>query len=342
MIKIEKFGTLASGEAVTRYTLVNENGTALSVLDYGATVQSLLYKDRDICVGFDRAADYDHNAAYLGATVGRVAGRFTDSSFPFRGKTYHVTHTSKDPALHGGTDGFSFRFWKAEVIEPGKDPSMRFSLISPDGDMGFPGDMRVSVIFTLTEEDVWRLEYEADSSSDTVVNLTNHIYFNFDGFDGEDVRPTLATIHADHVLELAPSLLPSGELIAVEGTAFDFRREKSLLAAMEQSHPMIEAAEGLDVNFCLGEEGTFRHAATMRSEKSGIGVHCYTDMPGLQVYMANYLHFRNGKGGALYQYQGVCMETQRYPDAPNHPNFPDITLRAGDTFRTITEYRFFS
>lgn len=341
MIKIENFGTLATGERVLRYTLVNQNGTSLSVLNYGATVQSLVYKGKDVCVGFEDAADYDHNEAYLGATVGRVAGRLTNSCFPFGGDVCRI-QCKEGNALHGGDDGFSFRFWNVDVIEASDDPSIRFSLVSPDGDMGFPGEIAVSVVFTLTEEDVWRLEYEAVSDKDTVVNLTNHMYFNFDGYDGEDVRNTLVTIHADRFLRLSEDLLPSGETPDVEGTAFDFRSEKSLQAALDRSHPMLEAAKGLDTGFCVGDEGTFRHVATMRSQNSGIGTHCYTDMPLLQVYMGNYLHFAKGKGGPLYQYQGVCMETQRYSDAPNHPEFPDITLCAGDTFRTCTEFRFFS
>ena len=345
VLSIEKsaFGVLPDGTAVEQYCLTASGGLKVSVLTYGATLRAVEFAGKDVILGYDRLEDYvNAKGSYQGATVGRYANRIAGGVFTLGGQTYDVgCNETGRGHLHGGVHGFDKKVWAASVLDEGDEPSLRLSITSADGEEGYPGRLEVSVTVTAAADNTLRLSYEAQSDKDTVLNLTNHAYFNLNGYDGGDVLDTALTIHADAITPVDDLLIPTGELLPVEGTPFDFRAGQTIGAALAASHPQLEIGGGVDHNFVLGSERAMRQAIRAVSPRSGIAVECWTDMPGVQVYTANFLGEDAGKGGVpLYRHQGFCMETQFFPDSPNHPAFPSTLLQAGETFRSVTEYRF--
>lgn len=342
MVKREPFGQ-ANGQPVERYILSGKGGLEAAVLTYGATIQALRFAGRDLVLGYDTLEGYQNAAgSYQGATIGRYANRIAEGRFMLNGVSYDVgCNEAGRGHLHGGVRGFDKKVWTAQVLDDGEEPAVRFSTEAADGEEGYPGRLQVSVTIRVTADNTLKLVYDAVSDRDTVFNPTNHAYFNLNGWDGGDVLDTQLTVYADAITLLDERLIPTGEILPVEGTVFDFRQGKAIGEAVLSSHPQIQIGGGIDQNFVLGMDCRPRHAAHAVSPRSGIAVDCTTDRPGLQVYTANGLKEQDGKGGIpLYRYQGFCLETQCFPDSPNHPEFPTTTLRAEEPFHSVTSYRF--
>ena len=336
------FGQLPCGTEVTKYTLIGNNGLTVKVLDYGATLQAIEFAGKDVLLGYENAADYvKAGGFFLGATVGRYANRIADGKFTLNGVEYNVTKNEKGiTQLHGGNVGFDKKMWKMEVIDA-PIPTLKASAFSADGEEGFPGNMDISVTFSVTDDNALHIQYAATSDKDTVANFTNHAYFNLNGFDGGDILDTEVTMDAYAYTPADERLIPTGEIRPVDGTPFDMRTPTSWGTVINSEHPEIRACDGVDHNFVFADKaGELRRAMYARSPKSGIAVTCLTDLPGIQIYTANGLTMPFGKGGPMSKYQGFCMETQLFPDSPNHPNFPSCVLKAGETFKTLTVYKF--
>lgn len=295
----------------------------MSLCDLGAAVQSLIVPDRngrfcDVVLGYDTAEEYLENGDYLGAFVGRYANRIAGAKFTLNGKEYHLTANEGKNTLHGGK-GLSKRHFEAHC----GDNSVRFEILSPDGEDGFPGNVSISVTYTLTDDNALCIDYEAVSDADTVINFTNHSYFNLKG--GGTVLSHELMINAEHYLPVDHELIPTGEKRPVSGTEFDFRT----LRPVKYGY--------YDHCFCLdGEPG-----AVLYEPESGRRMTVTTDMPGVQLYCAGGLGNRSGKGGARYgENSALCLETQFYPDSPNRPDFPSCLFKKGETFKSKTTYKF--
>lgn len=305
------------------YTIRNKNGMSVSVCDLGATVQSLTVPDRngvfcDVVLGYDTPEEYLENGDYLGAFVGRYANRIEGAAFTLNGREYHLTANEGKNTLHGGR-GLSKRRFEAHCGEN----DVRFEIFSPDGDDGFPGNVSISVTYTLTDDDALCIDYEAATDADTVINLTNHAYFNLKG--SGDVMSHELMINARHYLPVDHELIPTGEKRDVSGTDFDFRRLRPIKYGY------------YDHCFCLDGEP----CAVLYEPESGRRMTVGTDLPAVQLYCAGGLGCRRGKGGAVYgKNSGLCLETQFFPDSPNRPDFPSCLLKKGETFKSCTVYKF--
>ncbi len=332
---ISSFGRTAQGQPVRSYSIENSSGTQAVLIDYGAALQSLRFKDRrgelvDLVQGFDTVQGYENQDAYIGATVGRVANRIGGSAFSLGGREYKLFPNDGENHLHGGRKGFDKYVWQSDT---GED-FVRFSRLSPDGEEGYPGNLRVSVTYTLTEGDELHIAYEALSDADTVVNLTNHSYFNLNG--GGSVLGQQLMINARSRLELGPGLIPTGRALPVEGTPFDFCTMKPIGRDIEAEDAQLRLGGGYDHNFILS--GPL--AAEALSEDTGIRLQCFTELPGMQLYTANFLGEFCGKGGRkMGPRQAFCLETQLFPDAMNHYAFPSPVLHAGERLSHETVYK---
>lgn len=330
------FGALSTGEVVTAYRIETSLGASVTLIDYGAAVQSLLVPDArggltDVVLGYDSAAEYQRNNGHLGATIGRHGNRIGGAAFSLGGKVYQLAANNGPNHLHGGTRGFDKYLWQADC---GED-FVRFSRLSPDGEENYPGDLAVCVTYTLTGDNTLRIVYDADTSADTVVNLTNHSYFNLAG--GGSALGTELLIHAQRFTELGEGTLPTGRILPVEGTPLDFRRFKPIGRDIGADCEQLRLGGGYDHNFVLSG----RHAACARSTASGIQMDVYTDMPGVQLYSANGLSARPGKGGrVMAEYFAFCLETQLFPNAMSCYGFPSPVLRAGCHLHSETDYAF--
>ena len=331
------WGCSIFGEAVT-LRRVESDTLSFEVLDYGATLRSLRIKDAhgawaDVVLGYDSLAEYEQNDGYLGAVVGRVCNRIAGAEFELDGNRYPLYQNDGVNHLHGGKRGFDKYVWAVEELPDG----LRLTRTSPDGEEGYPGTMRASVTYRVDGVSL-RLDYEAESDRDTLCNLTNHSYFNLNG-GGSALGHTLQ-IFADAVTERTPGLIPTGVLAPVAGTKFDFSAPKPLCRDLPGTDAGSLHTDGYDDNFCLSGTG-LREAAVLTGDRSGIIMTVLTTTPGMQLYTANFLSPRTGKGGAQYQEGGaVCLETQFYPDAIHHANFPSPVLRAGSVYRETTILRF--
>ncbi len=332
--------TVKTFDGEVKEYLLQTPALEVAVLDYGATVRAIRYAGRDLCLGFDAMAGYRACDSYQGATIGRYANRIAAGKFSLNGVVYDVgCNETGRGHLHGGVSGLHQKLWRAQ-IETQSPPRVRFITALADGESGYPGAMEIVVTFSLNDSAL-KIEYAAKSDRDTVFNPTNHTYFNLNGVGGESVLSTLLQIHAAAITPVDELLIPTGEEMPVAGTAFDFNTLKPIGRDMGDPHPQLRLCGGYDHNFVLGHLRAMRHAAHAVSPVTGIGLDCYTDMPGLQLYTANFLSQPGGKGGhPLEKHGGFCLETQFFPDSPNHPQFPSAVLRAGETFSSQTEYRF--
>ena len=331
----QPFGSLADGSAVTAWTLISDDGLRAEILDYGVTIRSLTVPDRDgtpvdVVLGYDTLEEYVQNRGYVGATIGRFANRIGGASFSLNGETYTLAANDGVNHLHGGEQGFDKRIWAAEETETG----IRFSLTSPDGEEGYPGTLQVTVTVSWQGRGL-ELRYHAETDRDTILNLTNHSYFNLDGQG--TVYDQLLQLGADSFCMGGPGCLPTGELLPVAGTAMDFRTERRIGDAVDSGEPCVKLSGGYDSNFVLSSSP----AAVARSEKTGIVMTVTTDQPGVQFYSANFLTPRTGKGGAQYGLRSAfCLETQHYPDCIHHSDWPTCILRAGESFDSFTCFEF--
>ena len=352
MIEKHAFGQLADGRAVSRYRLKNKNGLSVDLLDLGGIIQSLIVPDGrggavDVVLGYDSAAEYERDDAYLGAVVGRWANRISGAAFNLNGRRRTLAANDGPNHLHGGPSGFHRRLWAAE--EGGRNEII-FSRLSPDGEEGYPGELRVSAAYALNDNDELVFSLEAESDRDTVVNLANHAYFNLSASRPpvQSADETLSRgsildhelrLKADFISEVDSALIPTGRLLPVEGTPFDFRRFKTIGRDIEADHPQIKNGRGYDHNFILGVEG--QDFAEVRSPQSGLSLILSTTLPGVQFYSGNALGRRTGKNRLIYgPRSGFCLETQLFPDSVNQPAFPSPVLRKGEIYRHRTSYKF--
>lgn len=338
-MEMQTFGVTKYGEIVTAYTLETEK-LRLRVLDRGATIQSVWVRNRngawvDVALGYDTVAEYESRDGYLGACVGRVANRLGGAAFTLNGVTYPLAKNNGNNHLHGGLRGFDQYIWQAEALEDG----IRFSRISPDGEEGYPGKLTVSVTYRVVQ-DGFQMEYDAVSDRDTLCSLTNHTYWNLTG-DGSALDHVLQ-IRADRFLENSEECLPTGKILPVEGTPFDFRQPKKIGRDIGAADVNLKNGSGYDHNFCLPETGALIRAAVLQSEKSGISIAVDTTMPGVQLYTGNFLGPWPGKGGKIYNKRdGVCLETQYYPNAMVC-DFKKPILRAGERYHHVTRHTFWA
>ncbi|MBR7032730.1 MAG: galactose mutarotase [Clostridia bacterium] len=327
---------IVGGEKVNDFT-VADGKLEVRISEYGAAVRSVVFDGTECVLGYDTVDGYVSGGSYQGATVGRYANRIGGGAFVLDGIKYELdTNENGKTTLHGGAPGFRFKILRGETVG---DSSVRFSTVSPDGEGGFPGEVRFSVTFTV-RGDALEIRYEAVSSKPTVMNFTNHSYFTL---GAENCLDTLLRVDADAFTPTDDDLIPTGETVPVDGTAFDLREAKRLGDGITSDHPQIAAEDGYDHNFCLrGEPRAFkRGAAEAFCPATGIKLVCSTDMPGLQLYTANMLNEKNGRGGRpLSPHGAFCLETQFYPNSPNEPSFPPCAVKAGEKFESVTEFAF--
>ncbi|WP_309317339.1 aldose epimerase family protein [Streptomyces salinarius] len=344
----ELFGRLADGTKVYRWSLEN-GGTRMKVLSYGGVVQSLEIPDRrgryaNVSLGFDNLDDYVARSPHFGALIGRYGNRIAKGRFTLDGKEYQLSVNDGENSLHGGALGFDYRVWDVEPFTRGSDTGLVLHYTSVDGEMGYPGTLRAKVTYTLTRRGDWRIDYEATTDKATVVNLTSHVYWNLAGEGSGTIEDHELSIAASRFTPTDAGLIPTGELARVSGTPFDFRRAKPIGRDIRDAHPQLVTAKGFDHNWVLDKGITDRpeRIATLRDHASGRTLRIATDQPGLQFYSGNFLDGTlTGPGGSLYrQGDALCLETQHFPDSPNHPSFPSTVLRPGQTYRTSTVHSF--
>lgn len=340
-IESDRFGVTADGVEVDRYTLRNANGLKARLITYGATLIGLHVPDRDgklddIVLGFDRLADYETKSPYFGCIVGRVAFRITEGKFTLDGKPYQFTLNTGPHHLHGGAKGFSWVVWKAEPFPSEDGPAVKFTYLSPDGDQGYPGNLDVGVLYTLTDRDELRIDYTATGDRATPVNLTNHSYFNLAGAGSGNVLDHVVQIDADRYSETDEAIIPTGRLVPVAGTPLDFNEPTAIGARIRQ-------AGGYDLAYLHNHRGgSPARVAAVHEPAGGRTMEVETTAPAVVFYTGEYLDGSlQGKGNAVYpKHAGFCLETGHLPDSVNHPEFPSVILRPGQTYRHTCIYRF--
>lgn len=333
-----KFGTTADGRTVDQWTLRAGDYTA-QMLTWGGVLRSLIVPapdgTRDIVLGCDTMADYEGQDKYFGALIGRVANRIGGAAFTLHGKNYPLAANNGPNCLHGGARGFDRAVWTAAEDEG----RLVLTHVSPDGEEGFPGTLRVQVTYSLTESGELTLDYEAESDADTLCNLTNHSYFNLLGHDAGTLTGQRVQILADAITETDENSTPTGVLLPVEGTPFDLRSGLDFMAGLVMDHPQLKLGGGYDHNFALHTQPVSPLTLAARVTGGGLTLECRTTQPGLQLYTGNYLDGTAGKGGAVYGYRSAfCLETQGWPDAIHHMSFPSVLLRRGERYRHTTVY----
>ncbi|WP_432139273.1 MULTISPECIES: aldose epimerase family protein [unclassified Streptomyces] len=342
------FGTLADGTKVYSWSLAN-GGTRMRVLSYGGIVQSLEIPDRRGChanvsLGFDTIEDYVASSPYFGALIGRYGNRIGKGRFTLDGTAYQLSVNDGDNSLHGGAKGFDKRVWDVEPFTKGSDVGLHLHYTSVDGEMGYPGTLRTKVTYTLTRHGDWRIDYEATTDKATVVNLTNHVYWNLAGEGSGTVEDHQLKIAGSRYTPVDSGLIPTGELAPVAGTPFDFRRAKRIGEDLREAHQQLLYGKGIDHNWVLDKGLSPRPewVATLRDPSSGRTLRIATTEPGLQFYSGNFLDGTLvGSGGRIYrQGDALCLETQHFPDSPNQPHFPTTVLRPGQTYRSTTVHSF--
>ena len=333
------FGVTSDGQPVELWTL-RAGAYAAQVLTYGGILRSFTVPapggSRDIVLGCETLEDYETQDKYLGALVGRVANRIGGAAFELNGKRYALAANSGPNCLHGGVRGFNQAVWRARE----ENGALALTHVSPDGEEGFPGTLEVQVTYALGADGALRLDYRARSDADTLCNLTNHSYFNLLGHDAGTLAGQRAEIFADAITQADENSTPTGVLLPVEGTPFDLRKPRDFLEGLSMDHPQLTLGNGYDHNFVLHAAPVSPLSPAARVTGGGLALECLTTQPGLQLYTANYLDGTPGKGGASYGPRSAfCLETQSWPDAIHHENFPSPVLRAGELYRHTTVYR---
>lgn len=342
MMEVSPFGVTSDGRQVDQITL--DNGILrCCILTYGATLTNLFVPGRDgqpvdVVLGFDQVQTYQEQDKYLGAVVGRYANRIAKGRFTLNGQEYTLACNNGENHLHGGPTGFSTQIWQAQPCENG----VTFTYESQDMEEGFPGRLTAQVTYQLVGREL-RLHYQAASDRDTVCNLTNHAYFNLSGHDAGGAMDQILTLHAQSYTPVIPGSIPTGEIAPVEGTPMDFRTPTPIGVRIDADFEQLQLCGGYDHNWVVdGPVGQLRPTARLESPVSGISMEVETTLPGVQFYAGNYLDgCPTGKGGARYgKRDGVCLETQFFPDSPNHPQFPQCVLRPGQVWDHTTVFRF--
>ena len=340
------FGT-ADGAPVDLYTLTNGNGMEAAITNYGGIVVSLKTPDRagqfaDVALGFDSLDGYLKDNPYFGAIIGRYGNRIAKARFTLNGVEYKLAVNNGENALHGGVKGFNKQVWTANESTVDGAPGVELHYLSKDGEEGYPGNLDVTVTYSLTGANELKIAYSATTDKDTVVNLTNHSYFNLKGQGEGDILDHVVQIDADRYTPVDAGLIPTG-IESVKGTPFDFTKPTAIGARINEPNQQLKFGNGYDHNFVLnGPAGTMKQAAEVYSPKTGRVMQVLTTEPALQFYTGNFLDGSiKGKGGKMYNFRyGFCMETQHYPDSPNHPDFPSTVLKPGQRYQTQTVYKF--
>jgi aldose 1-epimerase len=339
----ESFGQMPDGTPVDLYTLVNANGLKAKIINYGAVLVSLEVPDRkgnlaDITLGYDKLDDYLNHGGLFGAVVGRYANRIGGAKFVLNGVEYKLAANNRPNHIHGGRKGFDKVIWRLEDLTgDGSQAAVKLSYVSQDGEEGYPGNLACSVTYTLTKDNELKISYEAETDKTTVINLTNHSYFNLAGQGSGDVLNHVLTLNADKYTVFDDALIPTGEIRSVKGTPFDFTTPTRIGARIG------EVGAGYDQNYVLNGGGrSLALCARVYEPTSGRVMEVYTTEPGVQLYTGNWLNGSvTGKGGKVYgEHGGFCLETQHFPDSPNKPNFPSVVLNPGQKFTSETVFKF--
>lgn len=350
-INVERFGETRKGQQADKYTLTNEHGVSASFTNLGGTWISMLVPDKngkmaDVVLGYDNLESYLKNPAHFGAIIGRNANRIGGAGFTLNGENYVLAENDGKNNLHSGPDFYHGRIWEVELDESSLGSRISFSLFSPDGDQGFPGNAQITVSYTLTQDDAVIIDYHMISDADTVANFTNHSYFNLAGHDQGDVLSHQVWIDADYFTPADAGSIPVGTLMPVKGTPMDFTVKKEIGMEIGTDFEALLLGKGYDHNWVLNHctPGETALCAKAWDPASGRCMEVYTDLPGIQFYTGNFLKREvvgPGKDGAAYDARNAfCFETQYYPDAVNKPSFPSPVLRAGEEYKTTTIYRF--
>lgn len=341
-LTVSKFGT-EEGKTVFLYTMRNGNGMEVSVSDYGASLVCVRVPLQngelcDVVLGYDDAAGYRNDTVFLGATVGRCANRIKGASVEINGIEYQLDKNDNGNNLHSGISYYQKRVWD---VKENDDSHVTFCLHSPDGDQGYPGALDMYVTYSLDEQNMILIQYRAVPDQDTIINMTNHSYFNLNGHASGTVLEHTVKLEADCFTPADSQSIPTGEILPVDGTPMDFREGKRLGEEIDAVYEPLVFGGGYDHNWVLKNEGRFDKVAEVTADKTGLKMEVYTDRPGVQMYTANFLSGEEGKGGAVYERRSaVCLETQFFPDAIHQEQFPGPICRAGEVYETKTGYRF--
>jgi aldose 1-epimerase len=340
MLSVSSFGTARTGQNVSIIELKNYEGMAVSLLNYGATVQAIKVLDRsgvlrDVCLGYNTVREYEDGGNFFGASIGRYANRIGGSKITIGNTEYSLTQNEGKNQLHGG-EGFNKKIFGYRIQSQN---SVTFTYTSPDGEDGFPGRLNVEIEYTLTDSGELQIRYTATTDKDTVVNLTNHSYFNLNGEGNGDILGHKLKLPAVEITEIDSESIPTGKLLDVKGTAFDFTSPKTLGQDIESDNKQLRLTNGYDHNYVLLGKG-LKLAGCLMSEESGIKMSVLTTMPGVQLYSGNSISDCRGKSGNYTAKSGMCLETQFFPDSPNKPQFPSPVLKSGDTYKELTVYKF--
>ena len=339
----KKFGVTKDGRQALLYTLENSKGMKISVTDFGAALVSAFVPDKDgnfkdVVAGYEDVSGYERGTASFGAPVGRCANRIGGASFAINGCTYHLTKNERDKNnLHSGNDFYNKRFWSVKEEET----SVTFLLHSEDMDQGFPGMLDMHVTYELTDENSIKIHYYAVPDKDTIINMTNHSYFNLNGHDSGEIIDHMLWLDADYFTRADEESIPTGELVDVTGTPMDFRNCTRIGDRIDDPYEATVLGCGYDHNWVLKNNGIFEKVAEAKGNQSGIVMEVSTDLPGIQIYTANFLNGEKGKSGEVYERRtSVCFETQYFPDAVHHENFESPICKAGQAYDTTTEFKF--
>jgi len=340
MIKKEYYGQ-ARGEEVYLYTMDNGCGLSAEIISYGGIIKRLVYRGVDVSLGRDTIEQYLNNNGCLGVLVGRNSNRLEDAKFTLNGKTYQLDKNDGRNNLHGGaTDSFMMRVWSCEMVDK-EEPALVLSLHSPDGEEGFPGNADVTVTYTLTQDNQFKIDYHGVCDQDTLMNLTQHCYFNLNGHDSGATDEHTVQLNADFYTPNTEECMPYGAILPVDGTVFDLRKPKKMKEIYTSSEEQVVMFRGFDHNFCLRGRG-YRKVGSFIGDQSGIEMEIYTDLPGVQIYCGNYIDaedtYKDGKSYTAHQ--GVCFETQAFPNGMALSHFPSIVLKKGEVYQTTTAYKF--
>ena len=330
------------GKKVYLYTLTNTNGLKAEIINFGGIITKLYVPDRkgnfaDIVLGCDTLEDYISKGGYFGALIGRYGNRIAKGKFKLNGVEYKLAQNNGENHLHGGIKGFNKVVWDAEEMKADNGIALKLFYLSEDGEEGYPGILSCTVIYTLTNDNELKISYEAETDKTTVINLTNHSYFNLGGHNSGDILGHEIMLRADYFLPVDAGLIPTGRIEPVKGTPMDFTNPKTIGSRIEQ------VTGGYDHNYCLNSsDGSLALAAEVYEPDSGRIMQIFTTQPGIQFYTGNFLNGSSkGKGAVYYKHNGFCLETQHFPDSPNRANYPTVVLRPGQKYKQLTVHKFF-
>jgi len=348
MIEKQLFGKLSTGEEVYSFTLSNKNGMEAKIINYGAIVVSLTAPDKngkfeDVVLGFNNLEGYVNDNSFIGTIVGRYGNRINKGKISIDGKEYQLTINDGENQLHGGPKGFYKALWNAEPIENDSVQAVKLTYHSPDGEEGYPGNLDIEVVYTLTNDNELQIDYTATTDKPTVINPTHHSYFALSGSPENTILDQELQLDADYITPVNSTLIPTGELMKVENTPFDFRTPRKIGERINEKNEQLEFGKGYDHNWVLNNyDGSVKKVGSLYDPKSGRVMELYTDQPGMQFYSGNFINGTlKGKKGIVYNYRtALCLEAQHFPDSPNQPDFPSTKLNPGEKYTQKTIYRF--